>query len=192
MMLEDMEEMFQSIDNGVTLAKMITYLASLPEKDTITIPFPTIPNNELERWLATPKDDNEMLLSNCINKVTPILSCEMANYFGDAMKEWGFVELDHWILVCAMSAPIAPIPPLILKDLYEMGLRCMRQDVMKDDNTDLFPLNNEYACTKSLSTLLDCYYKVHFTHKEKVIVFEMKKDIVKGDWRMLLCFGSED
>ena len=148
-------------------------------------------NNTLARWVATPTEgDDETLLSNCVENVSPLLSHGMASHFGYKKKEWGFIELD-WVLVYAASAAESP---RILEDLYETGLRCMRQDMRKKLKPDnLFPLKDQYQCKSHTPTLSvnDNYYKVFIEQDDKDLVFELKKES-NGKWVMLVCFCDED
>lgn len=135
-------------------------------------------------WLGAPKD-GETLLSNCISKVTPLLSYEMANHFGYEMKEWGFLCLSEWVLVYASSAAT---PPCVLEDLFEIGLRLLYKDM---GLTATHSLDGKYKCKKILHTLLVNFYKVMYLYNEQYITFQMER-LDDGKWQMLLCFCSED
>lgn len=139
----------------------------------------------LLEWLTAPKDE-ETLLSNCIDKVTPLLSYEMANHFGYEMKERGFLSLSDWILVYASSAAM---PPCILEDLFEIGLRLLYKDMGLTGR--VYPLDGAYQCKKILHTLLVNFYKVMYQYNEQYITFQIER-LDNGKWQMLLCFCSED
>lgn len=150
-------------------------------------------DNTLTQWLVTPiNGDPSTLLTNCVDKVSPLLSYGMAKHFGYTMKEWGFLKLDDWLLVYAASSSEIP---RILEDLYETGLRCMNRDIKKNTNK-AFPLEGIYACKTGFKTLEkdNSFYKVSFKldNTEDYVIFEMKKDVKSGEWQILVCFASED
>lgn len=139
----------------------------------------------LLQWLGPPKDD-ETLLSNCISKVTPLLSYDMANHFGYEMKEWGFLCLSDWVFVYASSAATTPC---VLEDLFEIGLRLLYKDMGLV--AGIFPLNGTYKCKKIIHTLMANFYKVLYQCNDQSITFQIER-LDDGKWQMLLCFGSED
>lgn len=147
-------------------------------------------DNTLKQWIISPKDskDDQMLLTNCKDKVTFILSSDIASRFDIIVPEENmYISFEDW---SRMYSAISGKEPHLLSDIYETGLRCLRSESLACDGLtrdDLFPLVKDYACQFYVAKLMrkECYFRASFKKHDQTFIFELKKE--KNKWHMLIC-----
>lgn len=146
--------------------------------------------NTLNQWIATPKDskDDQLLLINCKDRVTFILSADIASHFSIVVPEEDlYISFKGWT---RLYSAIAGKEPHFLSDLFEIGLRCLRHESHSCDgltSDGLFPLEKDYVCQFYVAKLArkECYFRVSFKKHDKTFTFELKRE--KNEWHMSLC-----